>query len=1144
MASSYADVFSVPLIPFQRLRECCVGRSKPTVEKVACQFCRRRFKTEKDLQSHLRSKHAQELLATSAPGNGSRLQVVVEDDWMAVVVKPQGIATFGTGSFAKSFLLDQLQPSSASDALTKARPAHRLDLGTGGLLVLAKRHSALQRLGDAFAEAQVRKTYRALVWGDFPLGSRGESEEPLYGKPCLTRFEAVEEPVETPEGIVSTLDLWPQTGRRHQLRRHLSALGCPILGDRRYGRRLADAAETQAPETPGEEDEDLPEGAMPLFLWALQISLPHPSGDEERRVQAQVAEPQLFADFRAAKRWVPRERATGEKMSGNRDHSCRRWQVRGGEVYDELALLAPPFPGERQQGDAWLLVTGLDNPRVRAELSVFVPCRFSQAETELGFPEWFRTGEARDLLLGIRREGDPGYDEVWHRRFSQLQMAAIESYLAQSASWRCTPSLKRYRELPKLQRGPVAQAFARQLGEVVASVEKPVLCIERPYLEGFVEGYHETGETSPFVLLVVNGGDAPLTEDLQERILALRGLRGCFANNLHTTRTPEMFHPLPLGLTSEVLLEEVRKRAPPWHLRDRRLLVTPMRLHNRLRKRFLEVLTGSEYASVVRVVSETLPYESFLELVSQHQSALSPPGRGYDCGRTWQTLALGTVPLVVCEPTFDQRLHADGPRFIPGCEELSPEALAELLAQLSDPAEHVEKLKTRGDLAWSVLGPGLCSDRDATWGSHVFTDERMNALLGDVTDELQRLESDPKLERWLQAHARSQSQLVGHYYESLLHFAFAELGQITVATYSEPIPKERPSEQGEGKAQVRRFRPPLKSSAGVDFFCNVRRATFAPGGQLQVDFQLKRGRSQDDPPPPECVLHVDGEARRMASHAMSVGNAMDGHAIFNDVTAGCTMNFTYAPSFSQVSLELPKYKGPVQGEVDYVLWSDRGTARFLHIEAAVKFYLAAKDDVQEWDDFIAPNPVDILGKKLRRMLSHQLPMGQTEHIRNLLAGLSKSAAPQISSSLWMNGRLFFHARGSLAALAELPSLAPGWHERIQMLSPDLEVGWWCFLRELEAVLPERLFYLVLRKPYWLAPLRGSGARHVDHGALRSRGQLLRDAKSWRGFQYVVVLSYPDGGPQYEELCRGFVVPDAWPRQRSRSRSPSASETSR
>ncbi|CAE7896906.1 truC [Symbiodinium microadriaticum] len=262
-------------------------RVKAHAPKVVCSFCKRKFKIYQDLQSHITTKHAEDphaLQSLSQPFLGWRLQVAFEDDWLAVVVKPQRVPTFGKGSFDKaSWLLGQLSRSQASDSLGQATPVHRLDAATGGLLVLAKTRSALRILSATFAEGLVKKRYRALVRGSFPLGFEGRSEEPLYGKRSVTRFTSVVAPVETPQGPVSTLDLWPESGRRHQLRRHLSMLGSPIVGDRRYGGRDDRAAkeEDQRPDNKEHHDDDADEDSdncnmMPLFLWALQLSFPHP----------------------------------------------------------------------------------------------------------------------------------------------------------------------------------------------------------------------------------------------------------------------------------------------------------------------------------------------------------------------------------------------------------------------------------------------------------------------------------------------------------------------------------------------------------------------------------------------------------------------------------------------------------------------------------------------------------------------------------------------------------------------------------------------------------------------------------------------------------------------------------------------------
>lgn len=305
-------------------------------------------------------------------------------------------------------------------------------------------------------------------------------------------------------------------------------------------------------------------------------------------------------------------------------------------------------------------------------------------------------GNHRDFLLGLTREADPGYDQVWVGKWQALELITIETYLVHSDSWLHTPSLMRYREVPKEKRALVAEEFARKLGSALNDLQRSVvICVERPYLEGFIHGIEQTLAV-PFVLLVVNGGDAPLTQPLQDQIVKLPGLQACFANNLHKPVAGDVFHPMPLGVTGEASLNRVRLAARPWFERDRRLLVAPMRMNNRLRKRYFDVLSGEEYSSMVRIVTGHVPHGAFLELLAEHQCTLSPPGRGYDCGRTWQALAVGTLPLVVDDDAFDQRLHVGaGPEFVPLPDDLTPEKLAALLARLSDPSQYLEKMQVR-----------------------------------------------------------------------------------------------------------------------------------------------------------------------------------------------------------------------------------------------------------------------------------------------------------------------------------------------------------------------------------------------------------------------------------------------------------------
>jgi 23S rRNA pseudouridine955/2504/2580 synthase len=164
------------------------------------------------------------------------------------------------------------------------RLVHRLDRDTSGVLLLGRSAEAANRLAQAFRAKTARKLYWALTAGgpqpaagriDLPLAKlkRGGGEkmghDPVAGKPAATLYTTVEH-VRRPMDI-AWVALSPLTGRTHQLRAHLAAIGTPILGDGKYGGRAA-----------------FPENmaVQRLQLHAREVALPHPADGTTLRVTA------------------------------------------------------------------------------------------------------------------------------------------------------------------------------------------------------------------------------------------------------------------------------------------------------------------------------------------------------------------------------------------------------------------------------------------------------------------------------------------------------------------------------------------------------------------------------------------------------------------------------------------------------------------------------------------------------------------------------------------------------------------------------------------------------------------------------------------------------------------------------------------
>ncbi len=160
--------------------------------------------------------------------------MLFEDDHLAIIHKPAGIEVSGNKKWTiANALVPNLKPSSCADKLKFPEPIHRLDYPTSGALLIGKTASAVIALNQLFANHQVRKIYFAVAIGSMP--EKGQLSTEIDGKPSHTDFEVKKTVPSERFGALNLVELHPKTGRRHQLRKHLSESGNPILGDKNYG---------------------------------------------------------------------------------------------------------------------------------------------------------------------------------------------------------------------------------------------------------------------------------------------------------------------------------------------------------------------------------------------------------------------------------------------------------------------------------------------------------------------------------------------------------------------------------------------------------------------------------------------------------------------------------------------------------------------------------------------------------------------------------------------------------------------------------------------------------------------------------------------------------------------------------------------
>ncbi len=163
-----------------------------------------------------------------------KLEIVFEDDYLAIINKPAGILVSGNKKYTiENALPLALKKSKQQDSLERPLPIHRLDYPTSGLLVIGKTSRSVILLNRMFENKEIQKFYEAVTIGQ--QKDHGIINSPINTKKSKTTFRVVERLNSIKYQNLNLVELIPHTGRTHQLRKHMSKIGNPIFGDQQYG---------------------------------------------------------------------------------------------------------------------------------------------------------------------------------------------------------------------------------------------------------------------------------------------------------------------------------------------------------------------------------------------------------------------------------------------------------------------------------------------------------------------------------------------------------------------------------------------------------------------------------------------------------------------------------------------------------------------------------------------------------------------------------------------------------------------------------------------------------------------------------------------------------------------------------------------
>ncbi|MCV6599106.1 MAG: RluA family pseudouridine synthase [Alphaproteobacteria bacterium] len=211
--------------------------------------------------------------------------VLYRDDNVIVINKPEGLAVQGgSGSFKN---LDSMLEVLRFGNKENPKLVHRLDKKTSGVLILARNNKTAHKMLEGFKQKTIKKVYVAWGWGstskkegviNYPLMKKlGNNERVVVsvnGKEAVTRYKVLDKY----ENKATLFELYPETGRMHQIRVHLQKIGCPIIGDGKYGGKKV----------------YLKEFKDRMYLHAKKITFPNPS-NEEKMISVEAPLPDCFS---------------------------------------------------------------------------------------------------------------------------------------------------------------------------------------------------------------------------------------------------------------------------------------------------------------------------------------------------------------------------------------------------------------------------------------------------------------------------------------------------------------------------------------------------------------------------------------------------------------------------------------------------------------------------------------------------------------------------------------------------------------------------------------------------------------------------------------------------------------------------------